>query len=78
MRLDNKLISILETQLKLMNEITTISRGMRLREDQVLLMFSDILKSMCNKLNIHIDSSTQTSGEYKNVKDADQNVLRGI
>lgn len=68
----------IHTSLKLMNEIATASRGMKLREDQVLLMFSDRLKSMCNKLNVHIDSSTQTSGEYKNVKDADQNVLRGI
>lgn len=67
----------IHTSLKLMNEIATASRGMKLREDQVLLMFSDRLKSMCNKLNVHIDSSTQTSGEYKNVKDADQNVLRG-
>jgi replicative DNA helicase len=71
------LFDYIHTSMKLMAEITSVSRGMRLREDQVLLMFSDRLKAMCNKLNIHIDSSTQTSGEYKNVKDADQNVLRG-
>ena len=71
------LFDYLHTSLKLIKEIATLSKGMKLREDQVLLMFSDRLKSMCNKLNIHIDSSTQTSGEYKNVKDADQNVLRG-
>jgi replicative DNA helicase len=71
------LFDYIHTSMKLISEIATASRGMRLREDQVLLMFSDRLKSMCNKLNIHIDSATQTSGEYKNVRDADQNVLRG-
>ena len=71
------LFDYLHTSLKLIMEIASASRGMKLREDQVLLMFSDRLKSMCNKLNVHIDSSTQVNGEYKNVKDADQNVLRG-
>ncbi len=80
-QIDNKiqyvLFDYLHTSMKLMAEIANVSKGMKLREDQILLMFSDRLKGMCNKLNIHIDSSTQTSGEYKNVKDADQNVLRG-
>ena len=67
----------LHTSMKLMAEIANVSKGMKLREDQILLMFADRLKAMCNKLNIHIDSSTQVNGEYKNVKDADQNVLRG-
>jgi replicative DNA helicase len=71
------LFDYLHTSMKLMAEISSVSRGMKLREDQILLMFSDRLKAMCNKLNIHIDSSTQTNGEYKNIKDADQNVLRG-
>jgi len=71
------LFDYLHTSLKLIAEIASVSRGMKLREDQVLLMFSDRLKAMCNKLNVHIDSSTQTNGEYKNIKDADQNVLRG-
>lgn len=71
------LFDYLHTSLKLITEIASASRGMKLREDQVLLMFSDRLKAMCNKLNVHIDSSTQTNGEYKNIKDADQNVLRG-
>lgn len=80
-QIDNKvqyvLFDYLHTSMKLMAEIATVSHGMKLREDQILLMFSDRLKAMCNKLNIHIDSSTQTNGEYKNIKDADQNVLRG-
>ena len=71
------LFDYLHTSLKLIMEIASASKGMKLREDQVLLMFSDRLKSTCNKLNVHIDSSTQVNGEYKNVKDADQNVLRG-
>jgi len=71
------LFDYLHTSMKLMAEIANISKGMKLREDQILLMFSDRLKAMCNKYNVHIDSSTQTTGEYKNVKDADQNVLRG-
>ena len=71
------LFDYLHISMKLMAEIANISKGMKLREDQILLMFSDRLKAMCNTLNIHIDSSTQTNGEYKNLKDADQNVLRG-
>lgn len=71
------LFDYIHTSMKLLAEIASASKGMKLREDQILLMFTSRLKAMCNDLNIHIDSSTQLSGEYKNVRDADQNVLRG-
>ena len=40
------------------------------------MMFSDRLKALCNKLNVHIDTSTQANGDWKNAKDPDQNLIR--
>lgn len=65
------------TSLKLLQELSQQSKGMRLREDNVLLMFVDRLKSLCNKLGVFIFSATQVSGDWENVKEANQNMLRG-
>lgn len=67
----------LQTSIKLMIQMTSLSKGMKLREDQVLFMFSDCLKTCSTKLNIHVDSGTQLNGEYKDAKEKDQNILRG-
>lgn len=48
-----------------------------LREDQVLLMFAQRMKDLCTILNIHIQTATQLNGEWKQAKEADQNLLRG-
>ena len=50
---------------------------MKIREDQVLFMFSDALKTIANDYKIHIDSATQLSGDYKNAQEKDQTILRG-
>lgn len=50
---------------------------MKLREDNVLLMLTTRLKNMCNDLGVFIFTATQVNMEYKNVRDADQNLLRG-
>lgn len=62
---------------KMLTEIATKSRGMKLREDNVLYIFIERMKFLCNKLNIHFNTSSQLNGEWKNAKDADQNLLRG-
>lgn len=62
---------------KMLIEIATKSKGMKLREDNVLYMFADRMKFLCNKLNIHINTSSQLNGDWKNTKDGDQNLLRG-
>jgi hypothetical protein len=63
--------------LKLLEELATQSKGMKLREDNVLLMFVSRLKNICNKYGVYISTSSQVNGEWKNVKDADASVLRG-
>ena len=62
---------------KILMEIAQKTRGVNIREDNVLVMFSDRMKSLCNRLNIHIDTSTQASGDWKNCKDPDQSLIRG-
>lgn len=67
----------LHTSIKMMIQISNLSRGMRMREDQVLFMASDALKTCSTEMDIHIDSATQLNGEYKDAKEKDQNILRG-
>ena len=67
----------LQTSIKLMMQMATLSRGVRLREDQMLFMFSDCLKTCATKMKVHIDSGTQLNGEYKDAKEKDQQILRG-
>lgn len=62
---------------KMIMEIATKSKGMKLREDSVLYIFIERMKFIANKLNIHFNTSTQLNGEWKNAKDGDQNLLRG-
>lgn len=51
------------TSMKILEEITKRSGGVKLREDQILLMMSMRLKDLCNELGIFIESATQISGE---------------
>ncbi|WP_310876977.1 replicative DNA helicase [Priestia megaterium] len=67
----------IHTSLKLLAQLAQESKGMKLREDNVLLMFVDRLKQLCNRLGVFIFTATQVSGDFKNVKDADQSLLRG-
>lgn len=62
---------------KLIMEVATISKGMKLREDQILFLFIDTLKNLCNKLDIFILSSTQLNGTYKDSTEKDETMLRG-
>lgn len=62
---------------KLITEVAMNTNGMRLREDQILFLFADQLKNLCNKLNVFILSSTQLNGTYKDSAEKDETMLRG-
>jgi len=65
------------TSPKMLMEIASQTRGMKLREDNVLYLFADRMKYLCNTLDVFIYSATQVNGEIKHVKTADEAVLRG-
>ncbi len=67
----------IHTSLKILEEITRRSGGVKLREDNILFMLSTKLKDICNQYGIFIFSSTQLNGEWKEAKIPDQNLLRG-
>ena len=67
----------IHTSLKILEEITKRSGGIKLREDNILFMLSIRLKDLCNKYGVFIMSATQLNGDWKDAKIPDQNLLRG-
>ena len=67
----------IHTSLKILEEITRRSGGVKLREDNILFMLSVKLKDICNQYGIFIMSSTQLNGDYREADVYDQNLLRG-
>ena len=67
----------IHTSLKILDEITRRSGGVKLREDNILFMLSVKLKDLCNQYGIFIMSSTQLNGDYRDAEVYDQNLLRG-
>lgn len=67
----------IHTSLKILEEITRRTGGVKLREDNILFMLSTRLKDICNKYGIFIISATQLSGDFKTSDSPDQNLLRG-
>ena len=67
----------IHTSLKILEEITKKSGGVKLREDSILFMLSIRLKDLCNKYGIFIFSATQLNGDYVGSETPDQNLLRG-
>jgi replicative DNA helicase len=67
----------IHTSMKILEEITKRSGGIKLREDNILFMLSTRLKDLCNKYGIFIMSATQLNGDWKDAKIPDQNLLRG-
>jgi replicative DNA helicase len=63
--------------MKILEEITKRSGGIKLREDNVLFMLSTRLKDICNQYGVFIISATQLSGDYRHDEAPDQNLLRG-
>ena len=67
----------IHTSLKILEEITKRSGGVKLREDNILFMLSTRLKDICNQYGVFIMSATQLNGDYQESKTPDQNLLRG-
>ena len=67
----------IHTSLKILEEITKRSGGVKLREDNILFMLSTRLKDICNQHGVFIMSATQLNGDYQESKTPDQNLLRG-
>ena len=67
----------IHTSLKILEEITSRSGGVKLREDNILFMLSVKLKDICNQYGIFIMSATQLNGDYQDAETPDQNLLRG-
>lgn len=67
----------LSTSPKVLSEGAKNTRMSTLREDQVLLMFAQRMKDLSTLLDIHIQTATQLNGDWKNAREADQNLLRG-
>ena len=67
----------IHTSLKILEEITKRSGGVKLREDNVLFMLSTRLKDICNQYGIFVISATQLNGDYVESETPDQNLLRG-
>ena len=63
--------------MKILEEITRRSGGIKLREDNVLFMLSTKLKDLCNIYGVFILTSTQLNSSYQDAEEPDQNLLRG-
>ena len=66
------------TTTELISEFQNAARAkMQVREDQVLANLSLKLKELTRKYNISIDTCTQVSGDYKNIDNKDETIIRG-
>jgi replicative DNA helicase len=54
----------IHTSLRILEEISKRSAGVRLREDNILFMLSIRLKDICNKYGVFILSATQLNQDY--------------
>ena len=63
--------------MRILEEITQRSGGVRLREDNILFMMSIRLKDLCNQYGVFIMSATQLNADYTESETPDQNLLRG-
>ena len=70
-------LDYIHTSLKILEEISKRSGGVKLREDNVLFMLSIRLKDLCNKYGVFIMSATQLNADYQTSETPDQNLLRG-
>ena len=70
-------LDYLHTSMKILEEVTKRSGGVRLREDNILFMISIRLKDICNQYGVFIMSATQLNADYVESETPDQNLLRG-
>lgn len=67
----------LHTSMKILEEVSRRSGGVKLREDNVLFMLSTHLKDLANQYGVFIMSATQLNADYQDSETPDQNLLRG-
>lgn len=67
----------IHTSMKMLEEITRRSGGIRLREDNILFLLSVKLKDICNEFGVFILTSSQLNQDWKSSDIPDQNLLRG-
>ena len=67
----------IHSSMKILEEISTRSGGIKLREDNILFMLSTRLKDICNKYEVFLMSATQLNADYTESDTPDQNLLRG-
>ena len=67
----------IHTSIKILEEISSRSGGVKLREDNILFMLSTRLKDICNQYGVFILSATQLNSDYQESETPDQNLLRG-
>lgn len=71
-------LDYIHTTSALLNEYQrNASSKMAIREDQVLGNLSAKLKDLTRKFDISIDTWTQVSGDFKNIQNRDQTIVRG-
>jgi replicative DNA helicase len=70
-------LDYIHTSMKILEEITKRSGGVRLREDNILFLLSVTLKEIATEYNVFILSSTQLNQDWKSAYIPDQNLLRG-
>ena len=70
-------LDYIHTSMKILEEITKRSGGVKLREDNILFMMSIKLKDICNECGVFIISATQLNADYVESETPDQNLLRG-
>ena len=70
-------LDYIHTSMKILEEVTKRSGGVKLREDNILFMLSIRLKDLCNQYGIFIISATQLNSDYQESETPDQNLLRG-
>lgn len=67
----------IHSSMKILEEITRRSGGVKLREDNVLFILATKLKDLCNQYGVFILTGTQLNGNYLESEEPDQNLLRG-
>ena len=70
-------LDYIHTSMKILEEISHRSGGVRLREDNILFLLGVKLKDLANQFGVFILSGTQLNADYKTSETPDQNLLRG-
>lgn len=70
-------LDYITSSMRMIEEISRASSGMKVREDQILFLLSSRLKDIAGKFGVFILSGTQINGMAKDAKYLDQNMLSG-